>query len=257
MKNLFLLIVLILLNGCITTGNMRKEYVDPTGVKTIEEPTGSTVGSSAAENTASSQKLKTKVALLQGQIEELEMLHKQEMEYSKEQLEAMIVENQQLKVLLEKDSKKRTTTDTKKAASLLWAAAVKDIEARSYSQAIPLLKQIIDSYPRDKHVYYSHLATAMCLYAMKKYQSSAGAFAYVTRTYPKNNNIEMAWYGQGAALYKMLKGKESLLFFKQVRSRWPKSDEGQWAAKIMVNKAQPPVDLFLAFPSWLREAPGS
>jgi TolA-binding protein len=256
MKYITLLILISSVAACVTTGNVNtrsRRFVDPTGVKTVDED-GSVAPRSAAER-VSIEALKTRIAVLEGEVEEAQMFHQQEVKNLNEQIRLLTEENAKLKGDLESSSRGRVTEDTKKAAALLWRAAAEDLRGGKYSSAMPLLKQLIDRYPEDPHAYYAHTATAMCLYALKRYSSAAGGFAFVAQKYPTAKGIQMAWYGQGAGLYKMLKGKESLLFFKQAASRWPNTAEGRSAAQIVANKAQPANDLFLAFPNWLKDAP--
>lgn len=242
---------LFALSACVTTGHMSrgKRYVDPTGVKTADEDE---MGSVAPRATVDS--LKSRIAVLEGELESSKVLAEQQMNSLSEQIRLLTEENAKLKGENEINSKARVTEDTRRAAALLWKNASEDLSVGRYTDALVLLKQLTDRYPEDPHAYYAHTATAMCLYAQKKFQSAAGGFAYVAQKYPSEPGIQMAWFGQGAGLYKMLKGTESLLFFKQTASRWPNTAEGKQAAQIVSKKGQPSSDLFLAFPNWLKDA---
>lgn len=257
MKNYAYLFLMMGSVACVTTGNVSgsrggKRYVDPTGVKTQDVEVAS--GQTAVER-STIETLKTRIAVLEGELEEVAALHQRELSSLSDQYKALVEENSKLKGDLETSSRGRVTDDTKKAASLLWRAATQDLANGKYNDALPLLKQLIERYPEDAHVYYAHMATAMSLYALKRYSSAAGGFAFVAQKYPAEPGIQMAWYGQGASLYKMLKGAESLLSFKQAASRWPKTEEGRHAGQIVAKKSQPGNDLFFAFPNWLKNAP--
>lgn len=252
------LIAILGLGACVTTGGMssKRRYVDPTGVKTADDdaPTAVAPGQTLAER-ASIDTLKSRIAVLEGELEEAKVQNEQQISGLNQQIKSLTEENVRLKADNEVNSRARISEDTKKAASLLWKAAVQDLSAGRYSDGQVLLKQLLDKYPEDSHAYYAHTATAMSNFSLKKYAAAAGGFAYVAQNYPNEEGIQMAWYGQGAGLYKMLKGSESLLFFKQVASRWPKTLEGKHAAQIVAKKSQPANDLFLAFPNWLKDAP--
>jgi TolA-binding protein len=246
-------------SACVTTGRVNssrggKRYVDPTGVKTIDDDVAAPAGVTPAER-VSLETYKTRIAVLEGELEESRALHQRDITTLNDQVRVLTEENARLKGDLETSSRERVTEDTKKAASLLWQAAAADLAAGKYNEALPMLKQLVDRYPEDPHAYYAHTATAMALYSLKRYSSAAGAFAFVAQKYPTETGIQMSWYGQGAGLYKMLKGSESLLFFKQTASRWASSAEGRHAAQIVAKKSQPGNDLFLAFPNWLKDAP--
>lgn len=249
-------LLMALAAACVTSGSMKqRRYVDPTAVKTIDDDSEAPNPAAAARERSTTETLKSRIAVLEGELEEAKELHRREVAALAEQLRVLTEENSKNKVELEAASKVRMTEDTKKAAALLWKAATDDIKAAQLDSALSLLKQLVDRYPEDSHAYYAHMTTAMIFYTQKKFSSAAGAFVFVAQKYPQAEGIQMAWYGQGAGLYKMLKGSESLLFFKQTASRWPKTPEGKHAASVLAKKAQPVGDLFLAFPNWLKDAP--
>lgn len=249
-----LFLSMLFINSCVTSGNVRsRRYVDPTGVKSEDDDVATP--SDNLKDKPVIESLKSRIAVLEGEVEEAKVLHQREVQALNEQLKVLSDENLKLKDELEATSKTKSNEDTKKAAMLLWKAASDDLKSQKYESALELLKQLVDRYPEDSHAYYAHTSMAMILYGQKKYSSSAGAFAFVAQNYPTARGIQMAWYGQGAGLYKMLKGSESLLFFKQTASRWPKTPEGKNAAQILGKKSQPAQDLFLAFPNWLKDAP--
>lgn len=252
MKNFLAFLALILGTiSCVTSNglNQKRQYVDPTGVKTVDDSSDNNSNNDPAEDA-----LKSRIAVLEGELEEVKVVSQRQIAALNEQIKSLSDENAKLKSDLEVSSKNRITEDTRKAAELLWKAAAQDLQATKYTDALSLLDQLIERYPEDSHAYFAHTAKAMVFYAQKKFSLSAGAFAFVAQKYPTASGIQMAWFGQGAGLYKMLKGSESLLFFKQTASRWPKTVEGIHAAQIVAKKSQPPVDLFLAFPNWLKDA---
>ncbi len=257
----FISVFLLSLGACKTSGDVSsRRDSDPSGVKTVESDTRD------GEPQAGHDNLKARIAILEGQIEDVLHNSNREQEALKAKIAELEDENTKLKTKLasggvpaqEPVTVQGELPSDKTGAPLLWELAMKDLRSGQYQGALSPLSELIKQYPKDKRAFEAAVTLAMTQYELAKYKEAALTFNQIIDTHAKNPFLSIAWFGQGAAYARIDSKDDALLFFEQVTTKYPKSAEAKEVKKILAQQTKKskalkvPTSLFSAFPHWLK-----
>jgi TolA-binding protein len=229
--------------ACQTSQDIAKgqEYVDPTEVKTVES-----TSSNSGENFDS---LKQEIAVLKGQVEELQFSSSQEQTKLQARIRELETANQSLNADLAKAKIVATPVESKSpegksGAPLLWDIAQKDLQAGRFEQAQVSLQEIGKSYSKTKYALSAAVLLGLTQYKLKKFEDAALSFNQVIEKHAKEPVAALAWFGQASSFAQQKQEADAKLFFEELTRRYPKTSEAKLAARIAQKKDKVPADLF-------------
>ena len=115
--------------------------------------------------------------------------------------------------------------------NLLYKSALLEIEKEQYSEATPILNEIISKYPLSNQAIQSQIMLAFIDYLQLNYDESILKFNRIINKFPAYKNLDYAYYMLAICYYEQIKKETldgsyntlALNNFKQLISRFPES----------------------------------
>lgn len=113
----------------------------------------------------------------------------------------------------------RETREDERGAEELYADAQRALNARNYSNAIELYRQLTIRYPFGRHAEQAQLDMAYAMFRANQPERALSTLDRFIRTYPTHPNVDYAWYLKGLVHYGQAMGFLRRLFPDQVVDR--------------------------------------
>lgn len=184
-KAFFLLLTLVLVTACKTSGDLRAEKIkDPSEVRTVGVPPPvqqkerERVPPQAQMSQMQTEELARQVEILKGQLQEKDYLHQQEKAQLDTRLQALETERARLieEVLILKGAAPAASAQ---GGDLLWETAMKDLRGKKFSEAAATLKDFMDNFPKDPRVEQAHILKGQSEYASNQFKASLVTFGAI------------------------------------------------------------------------------
>ncbi len=113
----------------------------------------------------------------------------------------------------------RETREDDRGAEELYAEAQRALNARNFSAAIDLYRQLTTRFPFGRHAEQAQLDMAYAMYRGNQPERALTTLDRFIRTYPTHPNVDYAWYLKGLVHYEQSMGFLRRLFPDQVVDR--------------------------------------
>ncbi|TVS11352.1 MAG: outer membrane protein assembly factor BamD [Wenzhouxiangella sp.] len=113
----------------------------------------------------------------------------------------------------------RETREDERGAEELYAEAQRALNARNFSNAIDLYRDLTIRFPFGRHAEQAQLDMAYAMYRANQPERALTTLDRFIRTYPTHPNVDYAWYLKGLVHYEQSMGFLRRLFPDQVVDR--------------------------------------
>lgn len=113
----------------------------------------------------------------------------------------------------------RETREDERGAEELYAEAQRALNARNYSNAIELYRQLSVRFPFGRHAEQAQLDMAYAMFRAGQSERAITTLDRFIRTYPTHPNVDYAWYLKGLVHYEQSMGFLRRLFPDQIVDR--------------------------------------